>query len=91
MQLQHPNYDGEPSSDHVDWAPPPIAEHLEGLSSQSEGSDTSGRHRATVEDVEDEDDVRSSSSSEDSHGRTKKYYHPKLNGMYQLILAKSIY
>lgn len=81
QHLQHPGYEDNTSSDdiHMD---PPFAEHPEGLSSGSEGTSTSGNRRATVEDVEDEGDV-SSSSSEGSQAQTKRHYHSKLNGTSQ--------
>lgn len=81
LHLQHPDYQDEPSSDDIDMASP-VAEHLEGSSSGSESPDTSKPRRATVEDVEDEDDFRSSSSDK-SEGTTRKYYHAELNGTSQ--------
>ncbi|KAF7965884.1 hypothetical protein HWV62_41018 [Athelia sp. TMB] len=75
---KHPNFHDEPSSDYSDPAPP-IADQSEGSPSNSEDSDVSGRYRATVEEIEDEDAPRSSSSNGHTRERTKKYYHPKLN------------
>lgn len=76
LSKSHPEYE-EPLSDHNDPFPPAIAEHSAG---ELEGSSTSGRHRATVEDCEDEDDI-SSASSVGSKEKTSKYYHSKINGM----------
>lgn len=88
LNQTHPGYE-EPSSDQYDSVHPPIAEHLDHLSSGSEGSNTSGHRRATVEDVEDEDDVRSSSSG-NSEEKTRKHYHSELNGMLQIPLMMFI-
>ncbi|KZP16263.1 hypothetical protein FIBSPDRAFT_749065 [Athelia psychrophila] len=77
LSRKHPEYE-ESSSDHNNSIPPPIAEHLDHSTSESEGSNTSRHRRATVEDVVDEDDIRSS-SSRGSNDKTAKHYHSKLN------------
>ncbi|KAF7971987.1 hypothetical protein HWV62_19335 [Athelia sp. TMB] len=79
---KHPEYTESSSSDNE--APAPNTDIEDDSSDILENSDASGQsthRRATVEDVEDEDEVRSSIGSGDSRdSRTRKYYHPLLNG-----------
>lgn len=74
----HPDYVDAPSSPNpINWATPSVDESPEGS-----GSDTSSHRPVTIEDIEDEDEIRSSSSG-NAQERTSKYCHSKLNGVFQ--------
>ncbi|KAF7979110.1 hypothetical protein HWV62_43644, partial [Athelia sp. TMB] len=80
-RLKHPEYLDEPSSDNITSAPATL-DIPDTSSDRGVDSDKSGSYRATVEDVEDEDEIRSSSrcSGEAKESRTRRHYHPHLNG-----------
>lgn len=76
----HPNYIDEPSSPNpINPTILPTEESLEDSASGSADSDTSHQHRATVEDIDDEDDIMDS-NSEETEDKIRRYYHSKLNG-----------
>lgn len=65
----------------------------ETLSDQNnnEGSSAQPRsYRATVEEVEDDEDLRST-SSRDSQRKTTKHYHPTLNGAFYFLIVYTSY
>lgn len=77
----HPDYIAQPSSDPVDAPPRMPSLFQESESEENSERNDNDRHRVTVEDVEDED-YMSSSSEPASRGKTTRHHHSVLNGAY---------